>query len=129
MVRPSFDFTGAARLYRTATGGLMGWAVFALAHHPASANRKHLPDKATRWFAAKVRSEFSVFFRPDKPPQWNLALQALLEPWIGLDVRRKVSRVVNKVLCDCIHLDIVGRNLHADRLHVGKLSAACGAIR
>jgi len=45
-----FEFTGGARLHRAASGGMMGWALFALSHHPAAANRQHLADKATRWF-------------------------------------------------------------------------------
>ena len=98
-----------------AYAGMTGRGDFALAHHPAAANRKHLPYEATRWFAYEA-------------PQRNLALQALLKLGIALNVWRKVSRVIDEVLCDCIHLNIMGCNLHADGLHVSKLSAPCGTI-
>lgn len=102
---------------------------FDLTCYPATTYRKDLPDKTTRWFAAKIGSEFRVFLGADQTPQRNLTLQALLKPWISLNVRREVSRVVNEVLCDCIHLNIVSRDLHADRLHISKLSASCDTIR
>lgn len=89
------------------TGGL-DRALFTLAHHPAAANGKHLPDKATRRLAAKVCSKFSVFPCAYEAPQRNLALQALLKLWIALNFGRKVGRVIDEVLRDCIHLNIVG---------------------
>jgi len=104
------------------------WGLFALARQPAAANRKYLPDKATRWFATKVSSKLSVLSCAYEAPQRNLALQALLEPRIALNVGREVGRVINEVLRDCIHLNIVGSNLHADGLHVGKLGAAGSAV-
>lgn len=81
----------------------MGWALFALSHHPAATDRKHLPDKATRGFATKVRSKLSVFSCTDETPQGDLALEPLLKSRIALDLRRKVGGVINKVLRDCIH--------------------------
>jgi hypothetical protein len=92
---------------------------YRLARHPAAAHRKYLTDKATRWLAAKVGSKLSVLSCAYQAPQGNLALQALLKPWIALNVRREVGRVINEVLRNGIHLNIVGGNLHADGLHVG----------
>ena len=87
--RPTFEFTGSARLHRAACVGFLGRASFALAAHPAAADRKDLPDKATRWFAAKIGSEFSVFLGSHEAPQGNFTLQAFLKSRVGLNVRRE----------------------------------------
>ena len=87
--------------------------ITALARNPAATHRKDLADKAARGFAAKIGGEFGVFPGAHQTPQRNLALQSFLEPEVGLNLGRKVGRIVDKVLCDGIHLDIVRRDLHA----------------
>ena len=87
-----------------------------------------MPDETIRGLATQVGGEFGIFSGAHKTTQRDLALQALLKLRVALNVRGKVSGVINEVLRNGIYLNIVGRNLHADVLHVSKLGAPCGAV-
>ena len=57
-----------------AVGTKTGWATGALAHHPTTANRKDLSNKAIGRFAAEISSKFGIFRGPNEASQRDLTL-------------------------------------------------------
>ena len=102
--------------------------VLALPWHPATAHWKDLADKTTGWLAAEIGCKLGIFLRSDEATQRNLSFQAFLKARIGLHLSGEVSRVVDEVLCDCIYLDIVDCDFHANGLNVRELRTTSGAV-
>ena len=99
-----------------------------LACHPAAANGKDLSDKAVCRITAQIGSELGIFIGADQAPERYLAFQAILKTRIGLNLGWKVSRVLDKVLCDHIDLNIVWRDLDSDGLNISQLGATRRAV-
>ena len=98
-----------------------------LQRHPPATHRKNLADKTVGGVPAKISGKCRAFCGTRQPPEWHLALKSFLEARIGLNLGGEIHRVLDEVLRDRIHLNVVQRHFDANRLNIDQLGPACRA--
>jgi len=82
--------------------------------NPATTDRENLTHKAIGVVAGEIRAKHRIFARADEPTQRHLALKPFLKRRIGLHFGRKIRGVIDKVLSNCVDLNLLARQFGAD---------------
>ena len=99
-----------------------------LACDPAAAYWENLTHEAICGRAAQICCKLSVLACRHKSSERHLSGKAFLKFRVCLDLRGKVRWIVDEVLSDGVELYVVRREVDANSLDVGKLSATGCAI-